>query len=251
MRILRTLSFTVLPFFLLCACHPVLVQQKKEAQQYVIQGDPDSSTVQYLLPYKQHLDSLLGATLIISAQPLEKKNPEGLLGDLVADACLTQGKKLAHMNDATVPVAAVLNNGGLRISLPKGAITRRHIYELMPFENSLVEVIADSALVMQWMNDIAQHGGAPVSGVKMVIRNKAAEDVRIDDKPLRGGDIFYPILTSDYLANGGDNLTFLKTAKQKPTGIKVRDAILYQLEVLGKSQDTLTLQKDGRIQSVE
>ena len=34
----------------------------------------------------------------------------------------------------------LLNNGGLRTSLPQGNITRRKIFELMPFENELVVV---------------------------------------------------------------------------------------------------------------
>ena len=54
----------------------------------------------------------------------------------------------------------------------------------------------------------------------------------------------FKILTSDYLANGGDNMTFFRNKKQKKVGIKVRDAIINYCI----SKDTITSKIDNRIE---
>ena len=51
------------------------------------------------------------------------------------------------------------------------------------------------------------------------------------------------MLTSDYLANGGDNMSFLKDKKQIKVGIKLRDAIIDYCS----NTDTIDVQLDNRI----
>ena len=51
------------------------------------------------------------------------------------------------------------------------------------------------------------------------------------------------VLTTDYLANGGDNMKFFINKEQKKVGIKLRDAIIeYCIE-----KDTLDIQIDNRL----
>ena len=52
------------------------------------------------------------------------------------------------------------------------------------------------------------------------------------------------VLTSDYLANGGDNMTFFRNKKQTKVGMKVRDAIINYCI----SKDTITSKIDNRIE---
>ena len=55
------------------------------------------------------------------------------------------------------------------------------------------------------------------------------------------------IITSDYLANGGDKMWFFKDKKQQKVGIKLRDAII---DYCSKT-DTIAISLDGRIQIIE
>ena len=51
------------------------------------------------------------------------------------------------------------------------------------------------------------------------------------------------VLTTDYLANGGDNMYFLKGKYQKKLGIKMRDAIIEYC----RNSDTINGSLDNRL----
>ena len=72
------------------------------------------------------------------------------------------------------------------------------------------------------------------------MKNKEAVDVTINNVPFDSTKT-YKVVTSDYLANGGDNLFFLAEAKQRQyVQLKLRDAILEyckQLKAEGKLID--------------
>ena len=54
--------------------------------------------------------------------------------------------------------------------------------------------------------------------------------------------------TSDYLANGGDNLSFLSDAEKKiSTGMKLRDLLIKYLEEKNKKGEKLSAKIEGRI----
>ena len=66
---------------------------------------------------------------------MDKRQPEGLLGDFMADAMFTMAQK----NYDTNIDAAFVNYGGIRISYVKaGDITKGKIFEMMPFDNIIV-----------------------------------------------------------------------------------------------------------------
>jgi hypothetical protein len=51
------------------------------------------------------------------------------------------------------------------------------------------------------------------------------------------------VLTSDYLANGGDKMSFFNNKNQLKVGLKIRDAIINYC----KSEQTISSKLDGRI----
>ena len=55
------------------------------------------------------------------------------------------------------------------------------------------------------------------------------------------------VITSDYLANGGDNMSFFKDKKQIKVGIKLRDAIIDYCE----KTDTIDIKIDDRIKIID
>ncbi|MFT6027438.1 MAG: hypothetical protein ACI8P5_001701, partial [Bacteroidia bacterium] len=60
------------------------------------------------------------------------------------------------------------------------------------------------------------------------------------------------VVTSDYLAEGGDNMNFFKDPLERiRTGIKIRDAIIDDFRVAGLSGKTLSVKLDGRISVIK
>lgn len=205
----------------------------------------DSSTDAFINPYRKELESEMNVVLARSLYPLEKGQPESLLGNFVADLCMETAIEL-YKEDPPIDFC-VLNNGGLRNSLPKGNITRGKVFELMPFENELVVLTLSSETTMQLLEYIAAHNGVPVSGLRMSIKEGIPSDILI------GGSKFdtsrsYKVVTSDYLATGGDSMTmFADALKTEQVGIMIRDAIIQYLISSNSKQPFISAQTDGRI----
>ncbi len=202
-----------------------------------------------IAPYKVQVSKIMDEVLAVSEQAMMKGYPEGLLGNFTADAVLKKAKE--YCKDSCTVDICLLNNGGLRNPLPKGNITLGNIFLLMPFDNEMVLLTINGGDVKELLDFIANKGGMPVAGMRMKIKNAMADEVMIGGKPF---DITksYTIVTSDYLANSGDNMTFFANATRKITiGKKLRDAIIEYLKDESEKGNTINVVKDGRIQKVE
>lgn len=181
-------------------------------------------------PYKTKLDAEMNEVLVISSEefPKEKGKAQTKLGNLVADLSLEIANNLYNPSDEEPIDLCLLNFGGLRNSLPKGEITRGKIFELMPFENELVVVRINEENMNNLINYIKSVGGQPVSGgINFDFQEYENYTEELKQLFSSDGTNEFKILTSDYLANGGDKMNFfLNPIKIEPVGIKLRDAII-------------------------
>ncbi|MBK9638856.1 MAG: 5'-nucleotidase C-terminal domain-containing protein [Bacteroidetes bacterium] len=248
----RTLIFGILVILFSCKTQESTYQVK--TSQYTFKGDSIqknvSSTLSFIEPYRDSLKRSMNFPLVYATQALTKELPEGNLGNYCADASLRQATIKCKQLNLEQPDFCFLNHGGLRASLPQGAITVGNVFELMPFENELVYLTVSSATVDSILTWIAVKGGAPIAGIKFHINNKRAEQVTIQNQLIKN-ESHYKIITSDYLANGGDGLYFLKLEKAISLGIKVRDAFIQDLQNIGSRKDSLSVQKDGRLIKIQ
>jgi 2',3'-cyclic-nucleotide 2'-phosphodiesterase (5'-nucleotidase family) len=201
-----------------------------------VQAPVDSTVLAIITPYQNGIESQMNEVLCVSEMEMNKGKPESLLGNFVTDLCLNYAD--AHV--------CVMNTGGLRSSLPKGNITRGDIYTLMPFENELVVLELDIESFKGLVDYITKRGGEPFSGMTLKASSKGydIEEVsRMEDyfDFNKGNKI--RVLTSDYLANGGDKMWFFKDKEQNKVGIKLRDAII---DHCSKS-DTISSKLDNRL----
>lgn len=241
---------TTWAILLIAACSPKLTQvgstQKLIAVKAKDNAAIDSLTYKTILPYKNQLDSKMNTVIGTTADDLVKKLPTGSLGSLFCDVMMDYYLRTKSEN----PKAdfCVMNHGGIRIgSISKGNITVNTAYELMPFENELVLLELDGKHCLEIFEAIAQSGGAPVSGVKFKIVNNKPSDIFIKNQAFDVNKK-YMILTSDYLANGGDKADAMKFAtKQISVGIKIRDAFIDELTNKQQRGTILNAPTDERI----
>ena len=229
---------------LLSACSPKLQLVKTEKKLIPITENlpKDSAMLAFYKPYRIKLDSLMNDVVAISEKEIQKGQPEGPLNNFFADAMYDSAKDKGIAFDF-----AYTNYGGLRIPLPKGEIYRYKIFELMPFENALVTVKFKGEDIQRFFDYIADGGGDPISGARFTISNKKAIDITINGLPFDASKT-YTVLTSDYMANGGDGgAIFTRLIDRENLDFKLRDAILQYLEKLKKAGKTLNPVNDGRI----
>ena len=232
---LKNYTLYIVAIFII-ACSPSYNLQSYNNEVIEVQSPIDSTVLAIITPYQNAIETEMNEVLCISSVEMKKGKPESLLGNFVTDLCLNYAD--AHV--------CVMNSGGLRSSLPKGNITRSDIYTLMPFENELVVLELDSESFKGLVDYITKRGGEPFSGMTLKASSKGydIEEVsRMEDyfDFNKGNKI--RVLTSDYLANGGDKMWFFKDKEQNKVGIKLRDAII---DHCSKS-DTISSKLDNRL----
>lgn len=234
---------------MLMACTKVMHLTSVQPQTYVLDsGTQDSSMVMLIRPYKDSLDDRMEEVIGHSAAKLLKQKPEGALGSWMCDALVAQTQPRI---DARIDFA-VMNYGGMRINeIPLGPITVGKIYELMPFDNIIVVLEAKGEVVQQFFDFIAATGGWPVSeAVRFTIRRDKATDITIGGIPFEASKT-YRFIVPDFLANGGDNLTFLQTLPRVTTDLLVRDALINEVRQTAAEGKTIEPGVEGRIRVTE
>lgn len=235
------------------ACNPTKIQsvQVKDVSLSDSLQLIDKEIASLILPYKEELEKSMNEVLNTTNTEMIKATPEGLLGNFVADLCLKVGQELyTPKNDKPIDIC-VLNNGGLRTSLPHGNITRGKVFELMPFENQLVVLTLPGSAMQKLIDYTAQKGGIPVSNMTLEIEGNAAKNVTIGDYPFNPNNN-YKVITSDYLAHGGDEMNFFSEhTSMEIVNIKIRDAIIKYMVDEKKNNRVLTSKLDNRIINVE
>ena len=222
--------------FILSACNPEFILQSSDGETIGVNASADSTILTIIAPYQQGIEAEMNEVLTYSKINLTKKSGESLLGNFVTDLCLNYAD--AHM--------CVMNNGGLRTTINKGNITRGKLYELMPFENELVLLELNKTDYLGLLQYICKRGGEPFSGINITM-NKEGEIIN-NSWPVdfaKGESI--KVLTSDYLANGGDKMNFFKDKEQRKVGIKIRDAIIDHCS----KTDTITATLDRRLRIID
>ncbi len=242
------------------SCKLFVLTDRESENIAVEQSNSESTEISSIIePYKEKLEVSMNQIIGYSEIEMSTGSPEGLLGNYVSDLSLRIGNQYysALFNDTAD--FALLNNGGLRTFLPKGEITQGKVFEIMPFENELVVVTLSVKKMVELFNYIGKKTvkggnrkqGVPVSGnVKIELSGETPVEVLVDNMRLRGRP--YKVITTDYLANGGDNMDFfLNPIKYEKLGIKLRDAIMNDVKSKKLLDIKVGSKLDKRISYVE
>jgi 2',3'-cyclic-nucleotide 2'-phosphodiesterase (5'-nucleotidase family) len=125
---------------------------------------------------------------------------------------------------------AITNAGGLRTSLPAGAITFNDLVNFMPFENNIFAVEIPGRVVRQAL----ESGGRPI--VAGLVRRGDGWILTASGEPLQD-DTFYRVLLNSFMYDGGDNFQMIRAADPEgfDTGIHYRQPFVERLVELQTS----------------
>lgn len=190
-----------------------------------IAASTDSSfslTERFLAPYRQQLADSFSAVIAITETKLIKKRPGGSLGNLVTEAMWLHTKLNTPGTSQAPPATFVLMNyGGIRLKeIAAGSISIGKIFELLPFENTLVRIDLNGANLKKLLQQVNKVNGWP-----MKFNNKKFKSLE-DINPRQR----FELITNNYIAQGGDNCSILKTLPQEDTGILLRDIVIEYLK---------------------
>ena len=233
----------------------LIISCKNEPQQVVkIEGKllPINQEIEsvkeiedFIEPYKQKVVIEMNTVLTYTAINLVRTDGslESTLGNLMADLCYQKANPVFNSRTNKNIDFALFNYGGIRAGITKGDVKMEHAFNLMPFENSLVVVELTADKIKELVTYLIENKKAhPLSKHINLAITKSGYSLKINNKPLENNATYF-VLTSDYLQNGGDNMTFFKD----PVSIinldyKFRNAIIDYF----KETDTLKTNLDGR-----
>jgi 2',3'-cyclic-nucleotide 2'-phosphodiesterase/3'-nucleotidase/5'-nucleotidase len=206
---------------------------------------PDSAMLTRVAGWNARVALVAATPIGQNARTLTRsRGGESVLGDLVAEAMRAEsGADLAFTN-----------SGGLRADLPAGPITKGSVYDVIPFDNTLVLVKLTGEQVRRMLEDGLAHGRvSQQSGLRYRFDLSRPQGGRLlalglaDGSPLDEART-YTVAVNNFMASGGDNYDTLSRARdQVDTGTLVRDAL--ERYLLARTKDApLDLKPDGRIE---
>ncbi|MCM1992702.1 5'-nucleotidase C-terminal domain-containing protein [Oceanirhabdus seepicola] len=170
-----------------------------------------------------------------------------VIGELEGD--LSHGKQMKNvtplgywtadlMRKATGVQIGLTNGGGLRIPLKEGKITMGHMYEVMPFDNTLytmevtgahLKALVDHGIEADFMGD------GQVAGVKVVYDPTREYEDRIVSITLEDGtpiemEKTYTLVTNDFLSGNRDKYNFDGAKNRKDTFVPIRDVLVKEFK---------------------
>lgn len=200
----------------------------------------------FIKPYRDRIDADLNTVLGNAPETLDKSGEwQTPMGNFLADITFEKSDKVFQLREKKAIDICLLNHGGIRSIIPKGNITARTAYEVMPFENSAIVIGLKGEQILEIVNYIiSEKKPHPLKGMTFTIdKNNQPKNILVNEKALDENKVYY-VVTSDYLSNGGDNMIFFKKGVEKyDLDYKLRNIIIDYF----KENKTITANKDIRI----
>lgn len=177
-----------------------------------------------------------------SKEEYESRRPESPLSNFAADIIRATGEQVC----GTHVDLAMTNFGGIRTSLPKGAVRVYDIFSIFPFDNTVVVFDIKGSDLIKFFHKQARRNEA-LSNVKLVIEDRKIKSLEIDGQPFDENRV-YKFATINFLMDGGDGIQLKDYAMNKvESTVYIRDAIVDYIKKMTAEGKTIDLKCDGRV----
>lgn len=184
----------------------------------------DQAAIAKLKVFSAQVDAEMGRRVSESAVDLGKSadGTDSPIGNWFADAMRRQsGADIAFQNTS-----------GIRAEMKAGTITVRDVFQVMPFENTLVKLTLTGEQLRRLMADNFPNGFSKlqVSGLNVTVKkpydDPASVTLERNGKPVADADKF-SVATNNYLTTGGTGgRVFSEDAKAEDTMQPIREVLM-------------------------
>ena len=240
----------LLSLILLAACLPVRAQIAWTWTQVPVDSTLDDimdlRATEVIARYSPQVEPLM-EIVGYSEDEYSKQRPESGLSNFAADVIRT----IAEQETGRKVDVGLTNFGGIRTSLPKGAVRVYDIFSIFPFDNCIVVFDIKGSDLRRFLTGMAGRRVEALSGVEMDICDRKPVKINVAGAPL-DDEQTYTFATSNFLMDGGDGVVLSDVAfNRNDTGIWIREAIVSYLRNQMARGEKIVLHSDGRIKYVE
>ncbi len=233
---------------------PINVQyvEKKDGKKITLYAgekiEKDPVLLKKLSKYKEKVDAFLSKKIGVAKETFsnkESREKETALANMVCDG------QMWYLNSIGIKNVHFFfqNGGGIRTTLGKGDIQKSTIYEILPFDNTIVTLKIKGEDLLKFFEQAATNigkGAMPQISkeVNLVINSGKLVSATIDGNEIHA-ERFYTIATNSYIAAGGDGYSILKEKgfDNYDTSVMQRDAIIEyisaQKEIIPKTDNRI------------
>lgn len=196
-----------------------------------------------IAPYKAEKEVSMNVVIGEVEETMEVGLPESKLSNLIADVLLTEGRK--YIADVDI---AVTNIGGIRRTLFAGPLTIGDVFEILPFDNSLLVLEYKGVEILALADAVALKGGEAIAGMTLTICDGKAEDVKVGGEVVDTARV-YKVVSTDYLSWGNDQLEPLANyINSTPLNMMMRDAMFDYVTCATIAGQKISSKVDKRIE---
>lgn len=204
----------------MCACSPKL-SINSEQIKITKEELADSSLTVFIAPFKEEMDAQMQLKIAESEHDFIVKRPSSNLMNWMADAVFVNQTRNVRLS---LPTFCLLNTGGIRSSIGKGDVLLNDLFKVMPFDNTIIWAKIPMTSLEKISAYLTKSGGEPISNVEMkngqLLLSSVGENVAVN---------YFWVITSNYLFNGGDNMSFFDDAVETvETKILIRDVLIQE-----------------------
>jgi 2',3'-cyclic-nucleotide 2'-phosphodiesterase/3'-nucleotidase len=205
-------------------------------------GAPDSAMAAIVARWDAGVAAAASTTIGRCTHALfTKRDGESPIGSVIAD----------QMRALTGADIALQNAGGIRAGLPQGTVTRGMVFEVLPFENTLVTLELTGAEVRRSLEAaLSDDRVTQVSGIRYRFDPRRDAGSRLtqllggDGRPLEDSRT-YKVACNDFMAQG----PLGRGHEARDSGIALRQALEDRVRQASAQGGALEYEPDGRIVS--
>ncbi|MDZ7719778.1 MAG: 5'-nucleotidase [Balneolaceae bacterium] len=235
-KIIRILGFC----FLLTGCAYFSRSTTEPVPPTSAYPAPDPEMVQQLDTYRDSLNDVMGRKVATVQDTLRFGKPEAALNNIVADALRFQAastlRQFVHVG--------IIGEDSFKLFFVPGELTVGDVYEFMPYNNHLVVLSMNGEQLKRLIEQVAELGGAPISGVRFRIDENGEPNSILVNAEVINSEAEYLVATSSWAVNGGDKFPVLwNVSDRTDLDLSIQDAYINYF----RNQVELTASTDGRI----
>jgi len=242
---IKRIFITALLLLVITAAHAQIKYSWTTVAMDATWGDIKDFTATKIISKYEPMVAPLMEIIGYSEDEYDKGIPEGPLSNFAVDVI----RAVAEKETGSKVDVAMTNFGGIRTSLPKGAVRVYDVYSIFPFDNYLVTFDILGADLDKFLRNMASRGRVEaLSNVQVVFDGRTLESLTVGGEPIDPGKI-YRFATINFLMDGGDRLSVGGYAKNITNleNIFIRDAIVDYIREMTARGEIISLKNDGRV----
>lgn len=197
----------------------------------------------FVTPYKIKLEAEMNTVIGQTKEAILKTGTgETPIGNLVADL----QKEYAEEHFGYSIDISIINNGGIRNTLPQGNITLGNIFEISPFDNYLYVLELSAEQVVSLAEFAVHRKFLGINGLFIESQNGELTKLLVNGKPVEEGKTYF-LAVNDYLANGGDGMDILSDLPRKEQStVLLRELLIDRIKLRSSRGEIISAQIEGR-----